>query len=284
MPANGQGISLRSIFQRFRFRIIVTWILVLGDAGLVLLFPLFMGNAIDDYLDGSFTGLWYLASLGLLSLLLGAGRRFYDTRIYAGIYSTVAPELVDQEKARDSTVSVTSARAGLATELVEFLENSLPQIINSAIGLGGTLVIILLLNVQVFVACTIATVLIASIYLITGKRTYRLNSGYNEELERRVEVLSEDNRSFIVDHFKRLMRWNIRLSDLETTNFSLSWILLMGVLLYSIVAIVEGGVVAYGRVLAVLMYVFSYIESVIMLPLFYQQVVRLREITHRLQA
>ena len=138
-----EGTSLRRLFHRFRFKILFTWSLVLLEAGLVLLFPLFMGVAIDDYLLGSYSGLSLLAAIGLLSLLVGAARRFYDTRVYSGIYATIAPELVDREKKRDSSISVISARTGLAAEFVEFLENIFPEIINSAIALGGTLLIIL---------------------------------------------------------------------------------------------------------------------------------------------
>ena len=282
MPNPRDRISLRRLFLRFRLRILLTWLLVVADAGLVLLFPLFMGLAIDDYLGGSYSGLWRLAALALLTLLTGAGRRFYDTRIYADIYTTIAPELVDREKERNSSISVVAARAGLASEFVEFFENAFPEIINSAIALVGTLLIILYLDLNVFLACLVATVLVATIYSVTSSRTYRLNSSYNEELERRVEVLSADDRGSIVDHFKQVMKWNIRLSDLETTNFSLSWLMLMGVLLFAIVAIIDSGVSAHGRVLATLMYVFNYIECVVTMPFFYQQFVRLKEITHRL--
>ena len=129
----------------------------------------------------------------------------------------------------------------------------------------------------------ISTVLIILIYALSSKKIYRWNSSYNEELERRVEVLSNGDRDSILVHFKKLMGWNIRLSDLETVNFSLSWLLLIGILVYAIVAIIESGVTAHGKVLSILMYVFSYIESVIAMPLFYQQYVRLKEITHRLE-
>ena len=278
------GISLRRLFRRFRFRIVLTWILVLGEAGLLLFFPLVMGVAIDDYLeDSSCTGLWQLALLGLASLVVGAARRFYDTRVYSGIYARIAPELVEKEKRQSSSTSVVSARAGLATELVEFFENSLPAILDSFVSLCGTLLIILFLNRNVFFACMASMILVALIYWATSGRTYRWNSGYNEQLERQVAVLEGGDRGAVKSHFKSIMKWNIRLSDLETTNFSLSWFLLMAVLVYAIVAIIEGGVTAHGRVLAILMYVFSYIESVVTLPLFYQHFVRLKEISHRLE-
>ena len=284
MPTNQtETISLRQLFHRFTFRILFTWLLVLFEAALFLLFPLFMGIAIDDYLAGSYRGVWLLGLLGVLSLLVGAGRRFYDTRIYANIYAQIAPELVDAEKRRDSSVSIISARVNLATEFVEFFENTFPEIITNLIGLGGTLFIILFLNVQVFIACLISTVLIGVVYAATSNKTYRLNSGYNEELEKQVEVITKGIGSQLVDHFKKVMKWNIRLSDLETSNFSISWVFLFGVLLFAIVTVIDSGLTAHGKILSILMYVFNYIESVIMIPLFYQQFVRLREITHRFE-
>ncbi len=281
--AKTEKISLRNIFARFRAKIILTWFLVICEAGLLLLFPLFIGIAIDDFLADSYLGLVQLAGIGLLSLIVGAGRRFYDTRAYANIYTTIAPELVEKEKKRDASVSVVSARAGLATEFVEFFENSFPEIINSIIALGGALLIILFLNFKIFIACLIVTAVIGLIYSLTSTKTYRLNRGYNAELEKRVKVLEQGDKNGVVGHFKNVMRWNIRLSDLETTNFSLSWVFLIGVLLYAIVAIIESGVTAHGKVFSILMYVFNYIESVITMPLFYQQFVRLKEISHRLE-
>lgn len=276
-------ISLQNLFRRFRVRILFTWFLVLGEAALFLLFPLFMGMAIDDYLVGDYFGLLALSGIALLSLVVGAGRRFYDTRIYSRIYATISPELVEQEKQRKASVSVISARANLASEFVEFLENSFPEIINSVMGLAGTLIIIAFLNLNVFFASLIATALIGLVYALTSKRTYFLNSGFNAELENQVKVISQNNKASIVNHFKNVMKWNIRLSDLETANFSVSWIFLMAVLIYAIIATIDSGITAQGQILAILIYVFSYIESVIALPLFYQQFVRLREISHRLE-
>lgn len=45
---------------------------------------------------------------------------------------------------------------------------------------------------------------------------------------------------------------------------------------------IRSGIITYGQGLAILMYVFGYIESVIALPLFYQQFIRLQEIPSRL--
>jgi len=281
---NSKSISLHSLFRRFWAKITFTWFLVIGEATLLLLFPLFIGYAIDDLLESSYRGLLALGGIGLLSLIVGACRRFYDTRIYSKIYATVSPELVEKEQQRDSSVSVISARTNLVNEFVEFFENYFPAIIHSFISLGGALIIIFFLKLNVFVACLIATFLIVMLYALTSKKTYTLNSGFNSELENQVKVLEEKDRDSILAHFRNVIKWNIRLSDLETANFSISWFILIGVLVYSIIAVIESGISSHGQILAILMYVFNYIESVIALPLFYQQIVRLQEISHRLDS
>jgi len=260
----------------------LTLFLVVAESALDLLFPLFIGYAINSLLDQSYVGVAALALLGLLALLIGSGRRFYDTRAYAGIYITLSSEMVEREHGRDSSISTISARASLLTEFVEFLENSMPAIITSIIGLVGILAIIFTLNLPVFWASVALFLLMAVVYLLSGKRNFRLNRGYNDELENQVSALSTQDMDIIGNHFNAVMRWNIKLSDLETLNYFVIWIGIIGLLVYAPIAVVGGGVTNYGLVFSILMYVFQYIESVVSLPFFIQQIIRLQEISGRL--
>ena len=58
---------------------------------------------------------------------------------------------------------------------------------------------------------------------------------------------------------------------------------MMGLLVFSIASAAETTVV-YGTVFAVVMYVFQFAESVTLLPFYYQQWLRLREVSGRLTA
>ena len=162
-------ISLRTIFARFKWRILVTFLLVVLEALIGISFPLLIGVAINGLLEESYTGMFYLAGAGVAALLVGSLRRFYDTRVYSGIYSRIAPEVVALEKEKGSSVSSISARANLLIEFVEFLEQSMPEIVRSVISLIGILVIIATLNSNVFFACLSLSFLIVLIYVITGK-------------------------------------------------------------------------------------------------------------------
>lgn len=278
---NKENISLKNIFKRFKLKISFTFFLVIIESIILLLFPLFIGFAINDFLKQEYAGIFYLGLLGFASLLIGAGRRFFDTRSYSSIYTIISSEFVDRERKKGSSVSQTNARVGLLAELVEFLENSFPEIMINLIGLVGTLIILAFISKIIFISCLVVTILIIVVYALTTKRNIYLNKNYNDVLEKQVENISRKNYK-IEKHFTNLMRWNIKLSDLETINFSIIWFFMIALLLFSIKSSVVGGIVEYGTIFSIIMYVFGYIENSLTLPLYYQQLVRLKEISERL--
>jgi ABC-type multidrug transport system fused ATPase/permease subunit len=118
---------------------------------------------------------------------------------------------------------------------------------------------------------------------MSSKKTIQFNKSSNDEFEKQVDVISKNDEQELKIHLKKMMKWNIKLSDLEALNFSISWIVLITFLVASIVISVNDGIVKYGALFSLIMYVFQYMENVINLPLFYQNWLRLREIKERLE-
>lgn len=281
MGAEENDISLRQLIKRFRSKVSVTWLLVALEGLSLLLMPLVIGRAVDGLINGERTGLFQLGGLCLFLLIAGAGRRFYDTRIYGRIFRIVSAEIVRREATKKTTLSATSARVNLFSEFIEFLENTMPEIINQFLGFSGTLCIIYFFDVRVFSVCLAGAFLIVLLYLFNQTKMFNLNRGQNDEFEKQIEILSTNQPDVLKIHLKKLMSWRIKLSDLETTNYSITWIILTSVLIFSVLA-VSSPEVSLGHVISIIMYVFGFLESVISFPLYYQQVVRLQEIGGRL--
>lgn len=277
-----QSISLLNLVIRFKWRISLTFLLVILESILSILYPLFIGYAINDLLQNQYQGIIQLSVLGFLSLVVGTARRVYDTRVYSKIYSQIVPEMVETEHQKDSSVSKISARASLLTEFVEFLENSLPEVIGAIISLFGIIFIIATLNVNVFYACLGLLLLVFVIYLLTGELSFKLNAGYNSQLEMQVETLKSKDLNLIREHFSNLMKWNIKLSDLEAGNYFIIWVGIIALFAYTPITVLESGVLKYGMVFSILMYVFDYIDKVVTFPFYIQQLIRLKEISNRL--
>lgn len=276
------NFSINSLLLRFRWKILFTFALVTLEALTGILFPLLIGIAIDGLLEDSIDGVLYLSIAGVAALIVGSARRFYDTRIYSGIYCRITPEMIQNETNKDASVSRISARTGLLTEFVEFLENSMPEMITALISVVGILAIIATLNIDVFFACLSILGLIVFIYTITGKFNYKLNTKYNNQLEKQVDVLTARDSIAIKSFYQELMRWNVKLSDLETINYFVIWVGVIAVFIYTPITVIGAGILSYGLVFSIIMYVFNYAGSIVSFPLFIQQVIRLKEISARL--
>ncbi len=274
-------MNLRHLIKTYQWNFLLMLLLVLVDAGLLVLFPLFIGYAIDDVLVNEYQGSFLLGALGMLTLIIGAGRRFYDSRFYARIYQQLGVEVASRLKESTSTKS---AHLGFLGEVVEFFENSAPEIINNTIALIGTLAIIATMDLRIFFGCLIILLLVMLVYGFSEKRTVRYNASYNSELENQVTVLSENNPIQLRWHLRKLMKWNVKLSDLETVNFSIVWLFMMAFLVASIIISVGNGMISYGSIFALVLYLFQFIENITIMPLYYQQWLRLKEIVDRLRS
>ncbi|MEO1261880.1 MAG: ABC transporter six-transmembrane domain-containing protein [Bacteroidota bacterium] len=274
-------MKVKAIFRKYRLKFGFTLFLILSEAALAILFPLFIGYAIDSAINGSNHGAILLGLLGLAALVVGVGRRVYDSRFYAKIYQDIGSRTISKMEA--DVPSKKTARLAMIRELVEFLENSLPELISSVIGLIGLIGIIATLSLNVFYGSLIATAIVFLIYGLTSSKTIRLNKMSNDEMEKQVDIISKNDERELNLHLKEMMKWNIKLSDLEATNFSVSWIVLIAFLVASIIISVSDGIVKYGALFSLIMYVFQYMENVLNLPLFYQNWLRLQEIKERLE-
>lgn len=273
-----QGFS--RLIAEYQWQLLFVLFLILLDAGLSVLFPLFIGFAIDDTLNHQYQGVIWLGVLGLATLILGAGKRFYDSRVYARIYQELGLKIGANSEER---VSTRSAHLGFLSEVVEFFENSLPEIINGLIALVGTLILIFTMNQFVFFGCLVSLVLVTIVYGVSQKFTLHYHASYNQEMENRVEVLSQNSPITMNWHLRKVMKWNVKLSDLETINFSVVWLIMICFLVLSITQSVGGVNMSQGALFALILYLFQYIEQVMIMPLFYQQGLRLSELMNRLK-
>ena len=272
---------MHALLQRFAGRFALTLTLVVLEAAGWILFPLVIGRAIDSVLADSTRGLYEFAILGIVTMGIAVLRRLVDSRAYARIYVTLGEEMA--ESAAGTSTSTRTARLGMLKEIVEFFENSLPELINAVIGLAGTVLILAALNLPVFLGCLVVALATVVLYLLTGGLTMRYNQGLNDEHERQVDAVDSGDPARLAKHLRAMMRWNIRLSDLEAANFGINWVFMIALLVFAVSAATTE-TTEYGAVFAIVMYVFQFVESMLMLPFFYQEWLRLREISGRLEA
>lgn len=274
-------MEFKKILRQHKFRFSFTLALILAESFIGILLPLFIGYAVDGAIKNDLMPVYQLGGLGIALIIIGGFRRLFDSRFYGKLYLQISSKLM---KNNTNEVSVKTARLRMLSEITEFMENQIPELIQHSIGLVGVAVIILSLNLKIFLYALLASLLVMLAYWLSSKKITRYNSEYNDELETQVNHLNETWENGLKIHIQQLIKTNIKLSDLETINFSLSWIAMSIFLLLSIIVSVSDGITEYGALFALIMYVYQYIESVVSLPLYYQQWLRLKEIYGRINA
>jgi len=276
-------LTLSVIFQRFTGKILFTLGLLSLENILMIAMPFLLGLAIDGLLAGDKQPLYLLAAVLILSTILGTARRFYDTRVYSHIAARLAREVAEKQLARQSSVSKVNTRVEMVSELVDFFEYELVESFNAVIKLVGTLVMLGFFHINLLLTALACTAFIVVIYLISGTRYFNLNRALNDQHEQQVDILTAGQRPSLFRHFTAMARSKVRLSDIEALNFGGVFILISLLIVINLVLASEVVGITTGGLFSVLTYTWEFAEVAIVLPLVYQQWVRSKEISTRLE-
>jgi hypothetical protein len=280
---DNKTLNIKTIFLQYKFKISFTLFLVILENILYLLFPLFLGFAINGLIKDDLYWLIALTSLGISDMLISSIRRFFDTRLYGQIFQDLTPGVIEKEHKKTSKVSSVSARVDMLEELIDYFEDILPEIIGSLISLGGTMIILYFLNLDIFIMSLMVLFLVMIIYRLSKKRTKILHKNLNDIKETQVDIIKENSRPHSRLFAKKVMRCYINISDLEMVNFALTFTLIIGLISASIYTIISSGIIDYGIIFSIVLYLFNFLEDVTDLPIFYQNYIRLTEIIERLK-
>jgi hypothetical protein len=274
---------LSSIIRSYPLKISTTYGLFNLENLLRVAQPFALGRAIDDLLAiaPSFGGLALMAGLYLAHLLISSLRQMYDTRVFTTIYTELATRLVLGQRGDGVDISSVAARSVMSREFVDFLERSVPLSMRSIYSLVGALVMLALYDRMLVPICLMLVLPMAIINSIYANITFNYSSRLHDELEREVEVIGSCTRDEVYDHYGRIARWRIKLSDSEAINTGVSEIFILGVMAASLVRSCELPTAA-GSIFGVFRYTMMFIMGMDGVPMIVQQGSRLMDIGRRI--
>ncbi|MEM1200778.1 MAG: ABC transporter six-transmembrane domain-containing protein, partial [Pseudomonadota bacterium] len=164
-------LTIGTLLGTFKGPIAGTWLLTLCETTLMALVPLFIGFAIDGLMGQDTSGLLNLAALLGAILVVAVGRRTYDTRAYGTIRIELGRALA--AKAGPDAVSTTNARLGMGRELVDFLEEQVPDLLSSFVKLTVALALLYAFHPILFAAAAAAGFMVLLIYSVFHRRFFR---------------------------------------------------------------------------------------------------------------
>ncbi len=275
-------LTIGTLLSVFRWRVGLTWFLILAETALTVLIPLFVGFAIDGLLSEDFEPFVQLGALMVALTMISVIRRIYDTRVYGMIRVELGKALA----ARFSNLPISSlnARIGMGRELADFLEEILPSAIAGVVQFVVSAILLFYFSpVLALSACGVLVGMI-SVYALFHSTFWQWNRALNEQMEHQVSVLEQRRDRPVFVHLSKLRRFEVKLSDTEAVLYGVIFILLIGLLLFNLWFATQNLDATPGMIFSIISYSWEFAEAALALPVTLQSWSRLSEITTRLQS
>lgn len=273
-------LDVALLLRHYRWPVLVTWLLVLVENTLLALIPLFIGRAIDALLSQQPGALWEIAAVMAALLVVASIRRAYDTRCYGTMRVQFGAEVVN--RIADRPVSQVNARLDMSREMVDFLEEHVPELLTAVVQVIVSIVILWSFHQHLGLSALSVIIGLAVIYALFHRRFYRLNSLLNTQTEQQVAVLEQRKPPSLLEHLKRLRQFEVRLSDTEVFLYAGIYGGMFAFILLNLWLASGLPAVTAGMIFAILSYSWELVESGVTLPIVLQQWSRLSEIRERL--
>jgi ABC-type multidrug transport system fused ATPase/permease subunit len=265
-------------------RLAVTYTLFSLEMFGSLLRPYFLGEAVNDLQEGSFSGLILLLSVHAAWMIIGTVRQMYDTRTYTEIYKDIVLRFM-RTHGSSKELSVLSARSTLAREFTEFLEFDIVYIVEAGYNILGSLFMLYFYEPGVLMICAAVLVPVLFISRRYGSKMGMITRHRNDELEKQVDVISSRDEKQIEEHYSKLRTWQIRLSDMQAWNFGFMEITVMIVLGSALVLSHQqtGGEGMWaGDIVGIYSYILKFLSGLDTIPYAVEKTATLRDIVRRL--
>ena len=275
-------LNLQAILKTFKYQIGGTWALVALENTLLALIPLLIGLAIDDLLEGQFNELTSLGVVMVLLTIVAVIRRIYDTRTYGTIRVALGNEVSNRHESLE--VSSRNARLDMSRELVDFLEEQVPELLTGIIQIIVSLIVLAMFHLYLSVSAFLVTLAMIVLYSFFHGRFYQLNASLNGQMERQVGLLDTGNPSKVFNHLRALRKWEVKISDSEAILYGVIFLMVIAFILYNLWFGTSLPDITTGTIYSIISYSWSYVEAAIILPFTLQSLTRLHEITERINS
>lgn len=274
---------LTRLFLRYKYKLLFTYALFALEMLGNLLRPFFVGEAVNDLLKGSYHGLITLALVHFGYLVTGTIRHMYDTRTYSSIYTTLVTKMLARSFVQEE-VSKLSAHSTLAREFIDFLEYDFNFIVEALYNIFGSLIMLYFYHHIVVIICLAVLLPVSIIGYHYGRFMRHLTKSKNDELEKQVDIIATKNKVRIEEHYLALRKWQIKISDREAVNFGTMEIMILGVIVFSLLAVNKSsGAMAAGDIVGIYSYLLKFVSGLDTIPYALQRFSTLKDLTQRIE-
>ncbi|MGJ0191877.1 ABC transporter six-transmembrane domain-containing protein [Pantoea sp. RRHST58] len=280
-PARSALQTLKKLGRRHRKKLLLTFLLVVAENVMYLLYPLLAGFAINAMLSGRALHAMLYAGMVFVMWAIGAARRSVDTRTFARIYTELAVPVILTQRSENQGASTIVARVTLSREFVDFFEKHLPVLITSAASITGAAAMLLAIEFWTGIACIAILVFFGGFLPGFTRKNEALFVRLNNRLEKEVGFVSTARAPALTRHYGVLAGLRIRLSDREAMGYLAIGCVTALLFAMTILCMTLNGVHDSGHIYSVMTYMWMFAMSLDDAPQLLEKYSQLKDIGRR---
>ncbi len=274
-----------STFRDNKAPLAITYFLVALEMSGALCFPYLIGQAINGMFISSYWPLALFLVVKIAWIIVANIRLRYDTRTYSGIYFDSITKYLQRQSASDD-LSRKSAHSNLIKEIIVFMEYDFIHIATAVFDIVGSLFILYFYNLKIVAICLLVLVPVWFISKKYGKNMLSLERSKNDESEKQVDIIKENDEPAVNAHYRKLQNFEIKISNNIAWNFAVMEVLAIAVITAALFfSKVYGDTkIAAGDLIAIYFYIAKFTTALDTLPYLLHKVYALDDITRRFEA
>lgn len=287
-----ESLSLSGILRQFRGGIALALSLVVIENVAWIIEPSVFGPVIDALIEtaqgkgegGVLAPLLVWVGIFALNSGVGATRRAVDPRIYLTIFSRIAAHVAETSKRLGLPVTRTAARAELSREFITFFQYRMPEIIEQAIAIGGSLIGLAFFDYRLALTCAVVTVPLAVATVVYSRKVLPLQTEVHDGLEDIYIVFAAQDTAAIEEYYQRIGHGQQKIARWGAAVFALMRLVLLGIFLVVLFIAIDLDDFSTGNIYTIVAYLWTFATSSEYVPELMESWTSLRDLSSRLRS
>lgn len=274
--------KLKLIFKSNWKTITLSYLLFALHSALHVIQPKVLGNTIDHLIAKDYYYSWYLILVFGVMMTLGYFGKLYDVRIFSGIYRKFASTETDtQLKANVETTKI-NGRLTLMNNVVRFFEFDMIVVINTLIGVTGSIYFLSLVSWPIVVFMILTGILIVFVSFYFSPKLAAVTKLSNDVSEEQTEIVSSRQINRINNLLRRSRQLQIKNSKIDVKFGFWIQLIVYGSITSLLTYYVMYNKVTVGSVFSTYRYMFDFCNALLGLPMLITSFINIKDVIRRL--
>ncbi len=225
---------------------------------------------------------WVL--LFVISSLVGAIRRVYDTKVYTRMFADLSSNVVAQQLEQGEELSKIAGRSSLAWQNIEFFQYSLPEFIEQLINVGGAILALAIFDWRVATVGGGLVLLVAISSRVYMRKVMKYQVKLNDLHEQEYNMFATKDPLVIKQYYSDISGLEVKYSNRTAVSYGIIRFLLLIMFMATLYISLDLDRFTIGEIYSIVAYVWTFVTASEYIPYLSEKWVALKDTTRRLQS